>query len=177
MQFIIKKSPPGMCRRLGSVLSNISRTLIISFVWDGEKFVEQALCPSQSDYIDEKGLRSYWTEEGIDIGGSRPMAIKGYTIKEENGAFNYYLNGEKRFSVYEGDSGIDKISVFADDLSEKIGKDRKYLDEYEDGLEYVGCVASKLCDNGNTIEFVFDKPDGVVVQINIVKGDGPEVSE
>ncbi len=141
------------------------------FVWDGEKFVEQALIPSSSDYVDEKGLRSYWTVEGVDIGGTRPKAIKGYTIKEEKGAFVYYLNGDKRFSVYEGNSGIEKICVFTEYLGYYIGRDRKGLDEYNKGLEYNGCVATKICDNCNLIEYVFDKPDGVVVQINIVKGD------
>lgn len=137
------------------------------FVWDGEKFVEQALIPKASNYVNSKGLRSYWTVEGVDIGGTRPKAIKGYTIKEEKGAFVYYLNGDKRFSVYEGDSGIEKICVFTKYLGYYIGHDRKVLE----GLSYDGCVATKLCYNNNLIEYVFDKPDGEIVQINIVKGD------
>ncbi|MCF0223333.1 MAG: hypothetical protein HUK20_03620, partial [Fibrobacter sp.] len=148
------------------------------FQWDGEKFVEKQTIKESLNYVSAEGLKGSWTVQGVLIGGKRPTAIKDYTIKNEKGEFVYYLNGEKRFSVKEDANGnIEKISVYTRELGLFNGMSRKEFDEDSwSNLTYSQVdgktVATRMFENSNNIKnYIFDKPDGIVVQIDIIKGD------
>lgn len=144
----------------------------VKFAWDGEKFVEQALVPSRTDYINEFGLNSYWTVKGIKIGEPRPTAIKGYEIKEENGAFVYYLKGEKRFSVVENESGVQRIDVFASNIARCKGYTKTELEELGQNFVFEErngkTCAVRRFENCVSILYYFDDRGEKVESISVV---------
>jgi len=147
----------------------------IEFAWDGQKFVELPLNPSKSDYVNEFGLCSYWTVDTVKLMGTHPKKIKGYTIKEENGLFVYYLNNQKRFSIAEDESGIQRINVFTSTLDFNIGYDREHFEEFHSNAIKQECdglpAYIEQFENHTTKIYYFDKKGKKLESVSVIAGE------